>query len=224
MSSEEGFFDLLYLGIFITLSRAFDLRFYSGGTAPPALVAEMAHAVKCFKHLLGIFSARFVLVLEGQPVAHSYFFHRLLAEFAAAAVIFARGVDEVNEAQQGKEKDSLGSNFKAIVENVFHTSHPDAVSYYSRCVDRPHKDFLWTGPKVQVIPRSKGLASAIFVMAVGEMLESPAHPIYVIDLDPKPKAIFVAMQPTVDHTGKRRHRAASLDLESEHQGKRQRQP
>ena len=97
MSSEDGFFDIIHLGIFIILSLAFDGRFYM--TKPPHDVAEeAAFATLHFHSLLQIFSQRFFILLEGEVVAPSYVFHRMLGEFAAAAVVFAKAIRESQEA------------------------------------------------------------------------------------------------------------------------------
>lgn len=46
-----------------------------------------------FYSLMHIFSARFIILLEGELVALSYVVDRLLAEFAAAVVVLATAME-----------------------------------------------------------------------------------------------------------------------------------
>lgn len=115
---------------------------------------------------------------------------------------------------------------KGVVKDVLHDLHPEVIPYYLRCLDRGHKHFLWTGPKVDIFPRSPGIDSAISHTTVGEKLDCPTHSIYVMDLESA-----LPIQPTTptpptagDQVGKRRGRGGSMDLASEHPTKRQRQP
>lgn len=94
MSSEEEFFDILYLGIFVILSPAFDSRFYLSIKPPTTLIDEIAYAVRHFHSLLHVFSLRFLIILDGEAVSHFYVVDRMLAEFAAAAVVFAKATQE----------------------------------------------------------------------------------------------------------------------------------
>jgi hypothetical protein len=118
VSSETGFFDVLYLRIFVTLSSAYDGRFYFG-LKPPGLVAEIVHAICHFRWLLHKFSLRFILLLEGEPVAHSYIVDRMIAEFAAATIVFARAVDVCDTKQGGNndgvKTDQLAENLEVLI-------------------------------------------------------------------------------------------------------------
>ena len=96
MSSLTGFFDILYLGVFIIFSAAFNSRFYSTTKPPPTLVEELAYTEHQFHSLLHIFSQRFIVVLKGEPVAHSYVVDWMLGEFAAAVVVFAKALWMIN--------------------------------------------------------------------------------------------------------------------------------
>ena len=96
MSSEEGFLDIIYLGIFVILSPAFDARFYLTTKPPATLIDEVAYAVRRFHSLLHVFSIRFLVLLDGETVLHSYVVDRMLAEFAAAAVVFAKDIHKAN--------------------------------------------------------------------------------------------------------------------------------
>src|ERR1700678_2915321 len=95
MSSVVEFFDIILLGIFIILSPAFDRRFYQNPS--PALVKEAENAVSHFHSILHIFSQRFIILLDGEPVSHSYIVHQMLAEFAAAAVVFSQAIHLAQE-------------------------------------------------------------------------------------------------------------------------------
>jgi hypothetical protein len=200
----EGFFDILYLGIFTILSPAFDSRFYLDTKPPTALVEEVAHAIRCFYSLLNIFTLRFFVILDGVAVSHSYVVDRMLAEFAAAAVVFAKAAQEgMDDAEIGDEISC--SKFIKNIEGILQASCPNATHYYSRCLERSHRHFVWTGPRVQILPRSEVFIPIISHTARGERKDLPGCEIYVVDLDPTPPTPPIAV-------GKRRVRGDSLDL------------
>jgi hypothetical protein len=180
LSSEVEFFDVLYLGIFIILSPAFDHRFYYGRKPPLEHLREMANAIRHFHSLLHIFSNRFIVVLEGEVVSHSYVVDRMLGEFAAASAVLAQGVNHENIT-------SLA--VRERIEEILLENHHGIVPYYSRCMNRGQKDFFWTGPKVQIIPRSDAFISLIPLITPGEMLDLPCHQIYTEDLDAIPPVL-----------------------------------
>lgn len=210
MSSEEGFFDILYLGIFVILSPAFDSRFYV--TEPPStLVEEVAYAVRHFHSLLHVFSLRFLVILDGTAVSLSYIVDRMLAEFAAAAVVFAKAVQE--GIDDGDVRDGISSSMVAErIEGILQASHPNISHYYSRCLDRSHGHFIWTGPQVQILPRSEEFISIISLTTRGELLDLPGYEIYITDLDPTPPIAV----------GKRHVRKDSMDFADHQPKKRQR--
>ena len=189
MASEEEFLDILYLGIFVTLSPAFDGRFYLDSNPPTAISEEIAYAVGHFHSLLLTFSLRFIILLDGEPVEHTYVVDRMMAEFSAASVGFALVAFEQQSINAGNFKgpdDITGPAFAARVEELLKESFPNAFDYYSRCLHRRHKDFLWSGPTVQILPRSEEIESIIRLATEGETLDSRTQPIYPIDLDPMP--------------------------------------
>lgn len=183
MSSEGGLFDIIYLGVFVILSPAFDSRFYASTKPPKGLVEEVAHAIRHFHFLLHTFSQQFIILLEGEPVCHSYVVDRMLGEFAATSVVFSKAIHE-SQDQGDSNVGFTSSTFTSHIEGILHESYPNILPYYSRCLDCCHKHFLWTGPKVQILPRSEDFISIIPLMTKGELLDLPAHRIYTIDLDP----------------------------------------
>ena len=46
-----------------------------------------------------------------------------------------------------------------------------------------HKHFTWTGPKLQILPRSDEILTIISVVTCGEMKDLPRRQIYIIDVD-----------------------------------------
>jgi hypothetical protein len=220
LSSNVEFFDVLYLGIFIILSPAFDTRFYYGVKPPTPHLNETAKAVCHFHSLLHIFSQRFIIVLEGEVMSHLYVVDRMLGEFAAASVGLAMATEELHGIEEEVEDDDRipSSTFREHIEDILLEHHPEVIQYYSRCLDRGHKDFLWNGPNVQILPRSEDFASIITLTTTGELLDLPSHQIYTEDLDPIPPTL----PDTVDLIGKRRVRAASLSLGDEQTKKRSR--
>jgi hypothetical protein len=205
MSSEEGYFDILYLGVFVILSPAFDPRFYETTKPPRALFDEQANAVRRFHSILHIFDLRFYVMLDGQPLSHMYIVERMLAEFAAASVVMVKALQ--------KDDDHLGEgiDFSLVnkrIEEILEESHPDIFAYYSRCLDRSHKQFVWTGPHLQILPRSEEITSSIPLTARGELVDLPTHPIYVIDLDP-------ATPTGLPHVPKRQEREEDMHVDGQ---------
>ena len=188
LSSNVEFFDVLYLSIFIILSPAFDTCFYYGEEPPTPHLEETAKAVCHFHSLLHVFSQRFFIVLEGEVMSHFYVVDRMLGEFAAASVRLAMATEELHGIEEEVEDDDRisSSTFREHVEDILLEHHPDVVPYYSRCLDWGHKDFLWNGPNVQILPCSDDFASIIALTATGELLDLPSHQIYTEDLDPIP--------------------------------------
>jgi hypothetical protein len=230
-SSEVEFFDFLYLGVFVVLSTAYDDRFYNGRKPPPRLLKEAAFAIWHFNSLLLRFSQRFIIVLEGQAVSISYVVDRMLGEFAAASVVLAKGIygsDGDDEVEDGIPRSALAGQ----IESILQKSHPEVFPYYSRCVDRGHKDFLWTGPVVQILPRSVAVASTITLMTEGEVLDLPSHSIYTEDLDANlqlqnmadtiTRAYLPIPSDGITQVSKRRGRVDSLNLEMDQAKKRSR--
>jgi len=195
MSSEVEFFDILYLGTFVTLSRAFDCRFYGGKKLPPTLVSEMNHALGHFDGLLLTFASRFIILLGGQPVRLSYVVDRLLGEFAAASVVFARSVGDLYpNGTVGIGVDLTPDVFAASVEGCLQESRRNAFHYYSRCLDGSHSHFLWTGPIPQIVPRSARSLAVVSLGTFGELLDYPGELIYPVDLELGPSSPVVAAQ------------------------------
>jgi hypothetical protein len=191
LSSEVEFFDVLYLGIFVILSSAFDGRFYNGQKPSIHLVKEIACAVDHFYTLLKYFSDHFAVVLGGQPVSHLYVLDRMLGEFAAASVVLAKGIEELDAKEISDEVPdrTVYPTLAGYIEAILEKSHPEVLPYYSRRLACGHKDFLWTGLDVQIIPRSDRLNSLVSLARKGEFRDLPSHPIYTEDLDPNPPII-----------------------------------
>lgn len=187
------FFDVLYLGIFVILSSAFDGRFYDGQKPSIPLVKEIACAVAHFYALLNYFSEQFIVVLGGEPVSHLYVVDRMLGEFAAASVVLAKGIEELDakekELSDEVECRIVNSACPGYIEAILQKSHPEVLPYYSRRLACGHKDFLWTGPNVQIIPRSDCLNSLVPFARKGEFRDLPSHQIYTEDLDANPPII-----------------------------------
>jgi hypothetical protein len=208
MSSVEEFFDIIFLGVFIILSPAFDSRFYP--KPPSTLAKEAANAVHHFNSLLNIFSQRFIVLLDGDPVDSSYIVHRMLGEFAAAAVVFSKAIHDARD-----EEERVGITFfKFIrqVEGILDGSYPTVFPYYSRCFDRGHKHFVWTGPDIEILERTEALDSLISHITTGELLDLPSYKIYTPRQDTNPPPLV----------GKRHDRGDNLDIANEKSRKRRR--
>ena len=121
-----NFFDMVYLRIFVILSPAFDSCFYQ--TKPPTnIVEEAAFARKHFRSLLHIFSKRFFIHLEGDILPSAYVVDWMLAEFAAASVVFINSICEC----QGEVYDNgdteygvTSTSFRQSIEDILQRSFP----------------------------------------------------------------------------------------------------
>lgn len=196
MSSPVEFFDVLYLGIFITLSRAFNPRFYNVGQPPQPLDDEIASAESHFMSLIHYFSAHFITVLDGVVIDPWYIVKRMLAEFAAAVVVFIQAFDQSERGdmdmdvdgleKEGEEEDMLAPfKVKLAIYDIIGQSYPEVMHYYQHCVGNHHKHFVWTGPPVTILPRSEGIASILGVLiSDGEHLDLPTCLIYMPDTTP----------------------------------------
>ena len=217
LSSEVDFFDVLYLGIFIVFSPAFDPRFYNGLNPSPTHLKEAAYAVRHFYSLLHVFSQRYAIVLEGEMVSHSYVVDRMMGEFAAASVVLAKGIEEEIGIEELKaENRATSTAVRESIEEILLQYHPELIPYYSRSLNRGHKDFLWTGPGLLILPCSDDLASIFSLTTKGEFIDLPSYNIYTEDLDPIPP---IARDDVVA-IGKRRVRGDSLNLRDEQAQKR----
>ena len=186
-----GVFDILYLGIFAILSPALDPRFYHGLKQPPAtLLAEIDCAVAHFHVLLLKFSWNYIVVLEGEPVVYTYVVNRMLAEFAAATVVFSKATAEANP--EGAKHGMASSIVVGHVEDILQSSYPTVLHYYSCCMERGHSYFIWTGPNLQILPQLKAGAAIVCATSKGKMLDCPANSIYLVELDPTPPTPTVA--------------------------------
>lgn len=116
----------------------------------------------------------------------------MLAEFAAAVVVFAqalhdsRGEDmEVDvDVNEGEEADLIpASMVKVKINDIIAQSYPELMNYYQRCVASRHKHFIWTGPAVNIFSRSLGSTAALgFLISENEQMDHPACPILVPDV------------------------------------------
>ena len=208
--------DIIYLGIFAILSPSFDDRFYR--KTPPNLLEEFANAVLHFHSLLHVFSQRFIILLEGELISHSYIVNRMLGEFAAAAVVFAKAAHGfLGKDDNGREYGVSTSDFVEAVEGILQESYPKVFPYYSWCLDRGHKHFIWTGPELQIFPQSEDFNSMAPLTETGELLDIPRHQIYceIPDRSLSQSPITVAES--------RKH-CHDTDLANDRPEKRRRQP
>lgn len=116
-----------------------------------------------------------MIVVEGKPVVDSYVVERMLAEFAAAVVVFAQSLwGSFDEAEDGISFSSI----RAHIEGILQDSYAEALPYFLQCLERGHKSFIWTGPPLEIHPRSDSLGTIMPLLTVGALLDLPSHPIY----------------------------------------------
>jgi hypothetical protein len=174
--------------------------------------------VRCFHSILQIFFLCFIILLDGVPVAVSYIVNRMLAEFAAAAVVFVKGAYEFWDGGDGdvedvgEDKDKcMFSMFSGSIKGIIQESYPSVFPYYKRCWESAHNHFIWTGPCLQIVHRSNNLSPVVSLATAGELLDHPGHCIYTVDVD------LPARPPLV---GKHHGRWDSMDLTEEQPKKR----
>lgn len=158
---------------------------------------EVNHAVGCFYSLLHIFSLRYVILLQGEPVQHTYIVDRLLAEFAAAAVNFAKSIAYSNSEAIDNDRVATGlssSVFEDGIETILRASHPQLFSYYASCLDSGKKEFLKPGLKIRIVPRSEAILSILPMTTMGEVLELPSGKIYETFPVPTPASSALSNQ------------------------------
>jgi len=173
--------DLLYLGVFVILSPAFDRRFYFNPSQH--LVDEVAYAIRQFQSLLHVFSVRYVTVLEGEAVAASYILERILAEFAAASVVLGQsGDDPFGGADRHGEVGISFAKFSSKIGRILEDFCPDVIPFFAGRAKGGHQDFFWTGPRIDIFPRSDDIMSILQVTRTGELLDFPKRPIYAVDV------------------------------------------
>ena len=99
------------------------------------------------------------------------------------------GEDGDGSGEDGNDTDDDGitnGEVETQVVALLQGSHKKLFPYYKHCVDQRHKHFLWTGPKLQILPRSDDIAANISHTSRGEVLDLPSHPIYRVDADQSP--------------------------------------
>jgi hypothetical protein len=218
ISSPTGFLDILYLGVFLILSPALDGRFYATSKPRATLAEEFSHAKDHFHHLLHVFSERFIIVLEGKAVAHSYVVERMLAEFAAAVVVFAKALSgSLDDGADGITSNSVREHMAGILQE----SYGGVVPYFLQCVERNHKFFIWTGPALQIHQHFDSLGSVMPLLTVGALLDLPSHQIYPLTTTTDPPS-DIPVDVSVPPSEKRRSPEDNLDRPATKPKKRRR--
>lgn len=213
ISSAEGFFDILHLGVFLILSPAFDKHFYENLSPPPWLEKELNYALRHFFSILHTVRERFHILLDGVGVSVKYVLDRMVAEFAAAAAFLGKNLpgDQVAD-------DVDCTVFIERLEGILRESHPEVFGFFSSCLDHGHKYFVWTGPELTMLPRTE---EVVDLFPIAELLDLPTYSIYdvVLDATPAPgSAPSIPKPPTKPkpHAGKR----PELEEESDRARKR----
>ena len=210
--------DFLYLGVFIILSPALDGRFYATSKPRATLAAELSHAAGHFQQLLHVSSERFMIVLEGKAVIHSYVVDRMLAEFAAAVVVFAQALSgSLDDGADGITSSLVKEHIQGILED----SYADAVPYFLQCIERTHKSFTWTGPPLEIHQRSDSFGAVMPLLTVGPLLDLPSHPIYPLGTTTDPPS-DIPVDVSVPPSEKRRSPEDNLDRPATKPKKRRR--
>ena len=152
MSSPVEFFDVVYLGIFVILSRALNPQFYHPAETPQALDNEVASAELHFVSLILYFRTQYFTVLDRVLINPWYIIKRMLAEFAAATVTFSLAIEKCRgegmdidvdglEGEEGEEGEIPISKVKAKIDGTIAESYPEVFHYYLTCVEAHHPHF-----------------------------------------------------------------------------------
>jgi hypothetical protein len=117
----------------------------------------------------------------------------MLDEFAATLMALANAV---SDGLDDGDDNACCSSFVGIrIFIIINSSYPSIIPYYHECWDRVHKDFIWTGPDLQVVPRLQSLYAIIPLLTMGKLLELPGEPIYE-EIDTTVIASFFPMSTT----------------------------
>ena len=212
----------MYLGIFVILSRALNPRFYHPPETPQALDNEVASAELHFVSLILYFCTHYCTFLDGVLIDPWYIVKRMLAEFAAAVVVFSQEIDEFQRGDMDMdidrdEADAIPlSKVKVKVDHIMAQSYPEVMAYYRNCVATRHKKFTWTGPPVTIFPKSEPKDMDDLVgplMSGGEKLDHPTCPILKPDttLPPSPVPAPATSNPSLLAAPTKRQRSANHD-------------
>ena len=117
----------------------------------------------------------------------------MLGEFAAALMALANAISD--SLDDGDDNACWYSLVGIRIFFIINSSYPSFLPYYHQCWDRHHKDFIWTSPKLQVVPYSQSLHAIIPLLTIGELLELPGEPIYQ-EIDTTVIASFSSMSTT----------------------------
>ena len=120
-------------------------------------------------------------------VSHSYVVDQMMGKFAAALVVLARGIEEEVRIEELEAKNrATSAAVRESIEVILLQSHPEVIPYYSYSLDRGHKDFLWTGPNLLILPHSDDFTSIFSLTTKSKIIDLPSYQIYTKDLDPIP--------------------------------------
>jgi hypothetical protein len=100
----------------------------------------------------------------------------MLDEFAATLMALANAISDGLDDGGGNACHYSLVGIRIFV--IINLSYLSIIPYYHECWDRVHKDFIWTGPDLQVVPCSQSLHAIIQLLTMGELLELPGEPIY----------------------------------------------
>lgn len=188
MSSQDGFFDVLFLGVFIILAPALDPRIFEDDM-PPNLLKEIALAESSFQSLLHLFTKRYFIMLDGEVISYKYIFHRLLAELAAATVTFAKQVYNFAMREAAREPSTANDDdleeekrkysfLKDQISSIIKQSYPEVLDYYLMLCRTSHESFHWSDYTVWIFPRLKDVELLLSTISRGELVDLPGFPIY----------------------------------------------
>lgn len=164
------------------LSPAFDRRFYFNPSQH--LVDEVAYAIRQFQSLLHVFSVRYLTVLEGEAVAASYILERILAEFAAASIVLGQsGDDPFGGADRHGEVGISFAKFSSKIRHIVEDFCPDVIPFFSSRAEDGHQDFYWTGPRIDIFPRSEDIMLVLQMTRTGELMDFPKRSIYKVNVE-----------------------------------------
>lgn len=129
---------------------------------------------------------------------------------------FLGPLDECNGNGNGEDK-ITSSCFMEHIEDILQGSYPMVFPYFSHCLESGHKHFVWTGPELQIIPRTEGVDAIMPLLTIGEINDLSSHKIY--DPMPMPRTDEPSSIPLAE---KRHSRGDSPELAGEHPRKRRR--
>jgi hypothetical protein len=151
ISTPAGLMDVIAVGNLLECGQVLDRRNYTKVGIHWAEQGEMAMARWRYRMLQTIFARHYIVTVDGKPIHPISVFRRSLVEFAAAIVVYKK-----TRAHHFVKVDGCNAaRLEEKMKSVFSANHPELVPVLTRLVDEGAESLVWTGPAIEILPRTK---------------------------------------------------------------------